>query len=232
MKNKQKGLPASKRKRIFIVDDHPLIREGLAQWIKRAPELEVCGEADSAAQAISLVERLKPDLVLVDISLKGGDGLELVKDLRALRPEQPILVLSMHDELLYAGRALSAGARGYIMKHAGGDRVVEGIREIFQGRIAVSPEMATSLLEECYGKGSRAGSPALGCLSDREFEVLQLIGQAKSNREIAEWLHLSPKTVETHRLNLMRKLKLKTPPQLLRFAMQFADEEVSGNLRG
>jgi DNA-binding NarL/FixJ family response regulator len=220
------------RKRIVIVDDHPLMREGVAQWIQRAPDLEVCGEAESAAQALSLVEKLKPDLVLTDISLTGRNGVELIKDLRVLRPGLPVLVLSMYEESLYAVRVLRAGARGYVMKRAGGDRVVEAIREVFQGRIALSPEMATHLLEEYSGRRPRSRRVVLPNLTDREFEVFQLIGEAKSNREIAEQLHLSLKTVETHRLSVMRKLKLKTQPELLRIALQYTEKEASGNLEG
>ena len=232
MKLKVKTPPTAQRKRILLVDDHPLMREGVVQWIQRAPELEVCGQAESAAEALSLVTKLKPDLVLTDISLTGRNGLELIKDLRALEPELPALVLSMHEESLYAGRALRAGARGYVMKRAGGDRVVEAIREVLQGRIAVSPEMATHLLEEYSGRRSRAGRTTLPNLTDREFEVFQLLGEAKSNREIADQLHLSPKTVETHRMNLMRKLKLKSAAELLRFALQYVEKEASGDWGG
>lgn len=224
MKPKSKILQAPRRRRILLVDDHPLMREGVAQWIKRAPELEVCGEAESATQAFSLAERLKPDLVLTDISLTGRNGLELIKDLHTLQADLPVLVLSMHDESLYAGRALRAGARGYVMKRAGGDRVVEAIREVLQGRIAVSPEMATHLLEEYSGRRSRSERTTLPKLTDREFEILQLLGEVKNNREMAEQLHLSPKTVETHRMNLMRKLKLKSAAELLRFALQYTEK--------
>jgi DNA-binding NarL/FixJ family response regulator len=230
MKPKPKTPPPPKRKGILLVDDHPLMREGVAQWIQRAPELEVCGQAESAAEALSLVEKLNPDLVLADISLTGRNGLELIKDLGALQPDLPILVLSMHDESLYAGRALRAGARGYIMKCAGGDRVVEAIREVLQGRIAVSPEMATRLLEDYSGRRSRSGRTTLPNLTDREFEVFQLCGEAKSNREIAEQLRLSPKTVETHRMNLTRKLKVNTPAELLRLALQYTEKESSSRL--
>ncbi len=232
MKPKTKTPAAPKRKRILVVDDHPLMREGVTQWIQRAPDLEVCGAAESAAQAISLAEQFQPDLVLTDISLSGRDGLELIKDLRALRPDLPVLVLSMHEESLYAGRALRAGARGYIMKRAGGDRVVEAIREVFQGRIAVSPELTTRLLEEYAGRGSRSGRVQLPNLTDREFEILQLIGQVKTNREIAQQLRLSQKTVETHRMNLMRKLKLKSANELLRFALQYVEKETTGDWEG
>ena len=220
------------RKRVLLVDDHPLLREGIAQWIQRAPDLEVCGQAGSAADALALAAKLKPDLVLADISLPGRDGLDLIKDLRASQPERLVLVLSMHEESLYAGRALRAGARGYLMKRAGGERVVQGIREVLQGRIVLSPEMATNLLEEYSGRRTRSGRASLPHLTDREFEVFQLLGEARSNREIAEQLHLSPKTVETHRLSLVRKLKIKSSAELMRFAIQYVEQEASGHGQG
>lgn len=232
MKPKAKTTPTPKRKRILVVDDHPLMREGVVQWIQRAPGLEVCGQAESAAQALALAGKLKPDLVLTDVSLTGRNGLELIKDLHAQRPDLPVLVLSMHDESLYAGRALRAGARGYLMKRAGGDRVVEAIGEVLSGRIALSPAMATQLLEEYSGGRSRSGRAVLPQLTDREFEIFQLFGEARSNREIAGQLHLSPKTVETHRMNLKRKFKLKSAAELLRFALQYTEQESSGRLEG
>jgi DNA-binding NarL/FixJ family response regulator len=228
MKRESSGRRTSARKRILLVDDHPLMREGVAQWIRRAHDLEICGETESAAGALSQAQRLRPDLVLTDIALPGRNGIELIKDLHAFHPQLPVLVLSMHDESLYAGRALRAGARGYLMKQVGGDRVVQGIREVLQGRIAVSPEMATHLLEEYSGRQPRSGRSPLPQLSDREFEVFQLLGEARTNREIAEQLHLSPKTVETHRLSLLRKLKLKTSAELMRFAIQYVEKEASG----
>jgi DNA-binding NarL/FixJ family response regulator len=232
MKPKAKTTSAPIRKRILVVDDHPLMREGVVQWIGRSPDLKVCCQAETAAQALAIAGKQKPDLVLTDISLPGRNGLELIKDLAVLQPGLPVLVLSMHDEALYAGRALRAGARGYVMKRAGGDRVVEAIREVLSGRIAVSPAMATQLLEEYSGRKSRSGRTVLPNLTDREFEILQLIGEAKTNREMAGQLHLSPKTVETHRMNLMRKLKLKTAAELLRFALQYTEKDSSGLLGG
>lgn len=232
VKTEHHPLAGTKRRRVLLVDDHPLMREGIAQWIQRTPDLEVCGQAESAAAALAMVEKLQPDLVLTDISLAGRNGLELIKDVAALGADLPVLVLSMHDEALYAGRALRAGARGYIMKRAGGDRVVDAIREVLLGRIALSREMETLLLEEYLGNRSRSGRTTLPNLTDREFEVLQQLGEAKSNREIAEQLHLSPKTVETHRVNLMRKLKLKKPAELLRFALQYVEKEASGDWPG
>jgi len=227
MKRSPKTSAAPPRKRILIVDDHPLMREGVTQWLKRASDLELCGESESAADVLLLVEKLKPDLVLMDISLEGRSGLELIKDLGVFRPELPVLVLTMHEESLYAWRALRAGARGYIVKRVGGMRVLEAIREVLRGRIAISPEMSTQLLEEYSGQQARSGRNTLPNLTDREFEVFQLIAVAKNNREIAEQLHLSRKTVETHRLNLMRKLKLETPVQLMRFAFQYVESQAA-----
>jgi len=201
------------------------MREGVVQWIQRTPDFEVSGQAESASQALTLAEKLKPDLVLTDISLTGRNGLELIKDLHALQPELPILVLSMHEESLYAGRALRAGARGYVMKSAGGEHLVEAIRATLDGRIVVSPRTATLLLEEYAGTEVRGSHASVSPLTDREFEVLQLFGEAKTNREIAGQLRLSPKTVETHRLHIMEKLRLTTAAELLRFALQFSDRE-------
>ena len=227
MKPKAKTPPPPRRQRILIVDDHPLMREGVIQWIQCTPDLEVCGSAESAAEGLVLAVQVKPDLVLTDISLTGRDGLDLIKDLRALRPELPVLVLSMHEESLYAARAIRAGARGYLMKRAGGERVVEAIREVLQGRIALSPAMGTRLLEEYAGRRSHSPRVPLANLTDREFQVLQLAGEVKSNREIAEQLHLSAKTIETHRVNLMRKLQLKNAAELVRFALQYVEKAAS-----
>lgn len=227
MKRVSKSPAAPGRKRVLLVDDHPLVREGIVQWIQRSPDLEVTCQAESASQALALAEKAKPDLVLTDISLPGRSGLELIKDLHALQPELPVLVLSMHEESLYAARALRAGARGYVMKSAGGEQVVDSIRAALQGRIVVSPKIATLLLEEYAGTPAVASQSAVPRLTDREFEVLQLFGDAKTNREIASQLHLSPKTVETHRLHIMDKLKLTNAAELLRFALQFTDREPS-----
>lgn len=232
MKDAPPSRRAAARKRILIVDDHPLMREGIAQWIRRRPELDVCGEAESTSAALHLIQKLKPDLLLTDISLPGRNGIELIKDVRALHPWLPVLVLSMHDEALYAGRALRAGARGYLMKQVGGDRVVQGILEALQGRIVVSAEMATHLLEEYSGRRPHSRHSPLPHLTDREFEVFQLMGEARSNREIADQLHISTKTVESHRLNLMRKFKLKAVSQLMRFAMQYTEKEAFGHWQG
>ena len=215
---------SNQRKRILVVDDHPLMREGIVQWIERTADLEVCCQAESREQALLILEKDRPDLVLTDISLTGGSGLDLIKDICVLFPGIPVLVLSMHEESLYAGRVLRAGARGYIMKRAGGERIVEAIHEVFRGGIALSRDMATHLLEEYSGRKARSNRTELPSLTDREFEIFQLIGEARTNREIAQQLRLSPKTVETHRINVMRKMKVKTTAELMRFALQYAEK--------
>jgi DNA-binding NarL/FixJ family response regulator len=210
---------APPRRRILVVDDHPLMREGVARWIERAPDMEVCGEAGTAAAGMALIDKLKPDLILIDLSMPGRSGLDFIRDLRDRHPALPVLVLSMHDEVLYAGRVLRAGASGYLMKGVGGNHVVKSIRDVLGGRIAVSPKMMSHLLQELSIPPSQTSRPEWPRLSDREFEILQLLGEARSTKEIAEQLHLSPKTVESHRLRLMRKLNLKTSAELLRHAI-------------
>jgi len=210
-------------KRILIVDDHPMMRTGLAQLIDNEPDLKVSAEADTAGQAINLVAKQKFDLALLDISLPDKNGLELIKDLRALRPELPILVVSMHDEMIFAERVLRAGGRGYIMKQEGGKKFLTAIRKVLAGQIFVSENMSASILEIFSGRQhENTGSPVRR-LSDREFEVFQLIGQGTGTRAIAEQLHLSIKTVEVHRTNIKKKLSLKGAPDLVRFATRWVD---------
>ena len=224
MITKRKAAKA-KQKRIFIVDDHPMMREGLAQLIAHETDLMVCGEADDAAQALEQIENLKPDLALVDITLRSTNGLELIKDLRIRAPDLAILVISMHDESLYAERVLRAGGRGYVMKQEGGKKLMEAIRHVLAGQIYVSEKMSARILE-IFSGGRRdgTGSP-VGRLTDREFEVFQLIGQGKGTREIAEHLHLSVKTVEVHRANIKEKLGIKSATDLVRFAVRWADAQ-------
>jgi len=217
-KSSQPSSPVPRR-RILVVDDHPLMREGVARWVERAPDLEVCGEADNAAAGLAMAGKLKPDLILIDLSMPGRSGLDFIRDLHARHPELLVLVLSMHDEVLYAGRVLRAGARGYLMKGVGGSHVVKSIRDVLDGRIAVSPKMMSQLLQEMSTPPSPGSHAEWPRLSDREFEILQLLGEARSTREIAEQLRLSPKTVESHRLRLMRKLNLKSSAELFRYAI-------------
>lgn len=209
-------------KRILIVEDHPLMREGIANWIDHDPDLEVCAQAGTAAEALGTMEKLKPDLVLCDITLAGRNGIELVKDLRALNPELPVVMLSMHDESVYALRAARAGASGYVMKRAGGAEVVAAVKQVLAGGTAFSSGVSKQMLEDLTGRARGRQSP-LAILTDREFEVLQLLGEGRTNREIAAQLNLSPKTVEVHRVNIRNKLKLKSTPELIRYAVHYAE---------
>lgn len=220
-KRAARGGPA--RKRILVVDDHPIFREGLLQSIGRQPDMMVCGEAENGAQALASIGRLKPDLVVADLSLPGKSGFELVKDIQAIHPDLPVLVLSMHDESLYVERVLRAGARGYIMKHERPKKLLEAIRQVLGGRTYVSEKMAARILDVFSGRRPlRSGMP-LEQLTDREFEILHLIGRGKNSHEIARELHLSVKTVDTHRSHLKDKLKLRSALQLTRYAVCWAE---------
>lgn len=212
------------KKKVLIVDDHPMMRQGLAQLIGHEPGLAVSSEAGTAAQALNSVAGRKPDLVLVDISLPDKSGLELIKNIQALHPDLPILVVSMHDETIYAERVLRAGARGYIMKQEGGKKLLEGIRQVLEGQIFVSDRISSKLLETLSGR-KRSGSSPVETLSDREFEVFQLIGQGRSSREVAQQLHLSVKTVEVHRANIRNKMLLKSGAELVRFAIRWMEAQ-------
>jgi DNA-binding NarL/FixJ family response regulator len=214
-------------KHIFIIDDHPMMRNGLAQLIGNERGLKVSGEADNAAQAMKVLASpaQEMDLVLCDISLPDKNGLELIKDIRALHPELPILVVSMHDELIYAERVLRAGGRGYIMKQEGGEKFIHAIRQVLAGQIYVSDKMSSRILEIFSGGGKSSSSSPVGKLSDREFEVFQLIGQGMGTRDVAEQLHLSIKTVEVHRANIKAKLEIKTATDLVRCAVRWADSQ-------
>ncbi len=214
---------ATAQRRVLIVDDHPIVRQGLRRMIEPEPDLVVCGEVQTEREARAAIRALSPDVVIVDISLAQGDGLELVRDVHAQRPELPMLVLSMHDELIYAQRLLAAGASGYIMKHAASDQLLIALRQVLNGEVYLSESLATNL-----GRGRVEGSPGSNSggdpierLSNRELQVLSLIGRGLSSREAAESLGLSVKTVETHRQSLKRKLNLATNAQLLQYAINW-----------
>jgi DNA-binding NarL/FixJ family response regulator len=207
------------------VDDHPLVRAGLVQLVRQEADLEVCGETGRAHHALELVARTKPDLVVVDIRLPGRDGLELIKDIKAHHPEMPVLVISMHDETLYADRALRAGARGYLMKQEGGPNIMRAIRRVLEGQIYVNPAIATQLLESLVASPSRGRGEPLRRLTDRELQVFERIGQGKGTRKISDELHLSIKTVEAHRANIKRKLKIDDAIGLVRYAVKWAEAE-------
>jgi DNA-binding NarL/FixJ family response regulator len=208
-------------KRIVIVDDHPLFRKGLEQLIHSDGAFAVSGEAGTASEGMDVIRKLGPDLVIVDLSLPGANGIELIKNIRAEFPKLPILVLSMHDESLYAVRALRAGAQGYVMKHEAMASVVQAIHEVFSGRPYLSPAMAAQVITK-FAYGHVEGEPdPTERLSDRELEILELIGKGVEVRQIAKLLHLSPKTVETHRAHIKEKLQLKNSREVARFALQW-----------
>ena len=215
-------------KKILLVDDHPLMRKGLAMTLEIEPDLNVYSQVPSAEEAIDTVNREVPDIAIVDISLPGMSGIELIKHLLALHPDLPILIVSRHDETLYAERAIRAGARGYIMKLEAGDVIVKAVRRVLKGGIYVSDEINERLLMGMMsGRGSIAESP-LEILSDRELEVFELTGRGLGTREIAERLHLSVKTVESYRARIKTKLNLGTATELVQHAVQWVGSEKAG----
>jgi DNA-binding NarL/FixJ family response regulator len=220
-----KSAPPAQKKRIVIVDDHPLFRKGLEQLINSAGAFSVCGEAGDVGTAMTVIRQKKPDLVIVDLSLPGANGIELIKNIRAEFQKIPVLTLSMHDESLYALRALRAGAQGYVMKQEALENVITAIRELFSGRPYLSPAMsATVIAKFAHGPGE-ASADVVDKLSDRELEILELIGKGRDVREIAKLLHLSPKTVETHRAHIKEKLNLPNARQVARFAVQWIGQK-------
>jgi DNA-binding NarL/FixJ family response regulator len=209
------------KKRLLLVDDHPLMRRGQADLLNREPDFEVCGEAGTAREALAAVAKLKPDLVIMDMALPDKDGLELLKDLLALQPDLPVLAMSLQDETIYAPRVLRAGGRGYIMKAEGPELLAAAIRTVLAGQVALSPRMSAKMLESMVGPMGQAGAEPEAKLSDRELEVLRLFGEGWSTDEIAQRLHLSPKTVDVHRANMKQKLGLKTTPEFQRYAIRW-----------
>jgi DNA-binding NarL/FixJ family response regulator len=217
------GPVASKKKvrRVLIVDDHPIVRQGLRRLIDQEEDLSVCGEAETVRDARSAIKDLNPDAIIVDISLKQGDGIELVRDARAHYPTLPILVLSMHDETIYAERMLSAGANGYIMKQAASEQFLVAVRRVLEGGIYVSEAVGNSMIQKFASGGSYISSNPIDRLSNRELQILHLIGKGSSTRETAEALNLSIKTVESHRQRIKRKLNLTTGAQLVQYAVNW-----------
>ncbi len=207
--------------RIFIVDDHPIVRQGLALLINREPDLAVCGDAEEARSALCGIEELKPNLVVLDISLNGPDGLDLLKNIRARDPHLPVLILSMMDELLYAERGLRAGANGYIMKQQATEQVLVAIRRILGGEVYVSERIANKMLHHFVGGSPAAQSSPIADLTDRELEVFRLIGEGHGTRQIADELHLSIKTVESYQAHIKDKLLLKNGRELVQRAIQW-----------
>jgi DNA-binding NarL/FixJ family response regulator len=217
------------RTRVLLVDDHPLLRQGMAAIINEEPDLVVCGEADGVRSAIAVANESRPDVALIDLSIRDGDGLELLRELRNRFPDLRMLVLSMYDETVYAERALRAGARGYIMKAEAAKTVMTAIRRVLRGETYMSPQMSSRLTER-----DRLSVPAVGAatercgserLSDREMQVLRCVGRGLSTREIAEELFISVKTVEAHREHIKGKLSLRSSGELLRFAIEHSRVE-------
>jgi DNA-binding NarL/FixJ family response regulator len=225
MKRPPPPSPAPARKRVLIVDDHPFMRAGIAQLIDRQPELCTAGEAGSPAEALQRLAAGDIDLLLTDMTMPGRSGFEFMKDVHALYPDLPVLVVSMHDETVYAERALRAGARGYIMKEAGGENLLTAIRQILTGYVYVSPRMSALLLDSFSGRKTRDANSPFGVLTDREFEIYQLIGKGRNTREIATQLGLSTKTVDVHRSNLKSKLGVKDMTALVRHAVHWLETQ-------
>jgi DNA-binding NarL/FixJ family response regulator len=228
MNDLPKSEEASSRKRLMVVDDHPMSREGIIRWIRNEPDLEVCYEAQTASEALEAVIAAKPHLVLTDITLPGKSGLELIKDIRAIAPDLPVLVISMHDEKLYAERVLRAGANGYVTKEERGETIILAIRHILAGQIYLSQRMQGRVLQTLVAGRHPAVRSGIGQLSNREFEIFELVGQGLSTLQIARRLHLSSKTVDAHRANIKAKLDLKTTAQLISYAATWAAHEVTG----
>ncbi len=225
--NSGKKKPATKT-HILIVDDHPMMREGLAQLIGNQPDMAVCGQAGDAREGLEKVKLLKPNLVLVDIALPGRNGLELIKDIQALEAGVSVLVLSMHDESLYAERVLRAGGRGYVMKQEGGKKIMEAIRQIAAGQIFLSEKMSAKILEIFSGRRPEEGHSPVETLTDREFQIFQSIGRGLETKDLAKELNVSPKTIEVHRANIKAKLRVKSMSELIRYAVRWVDSEKQG----
>jgi DNA-binding NarL/FixJ family response regulator len=220
---RKQTVTAKQKNRIFIVDDHPIVRKGLAQLINQEEDLVICGEADNAETALEALKKVKPDLAIVDISLRGIDGFELTRLIRARFDNIPVLVISMHDESLFAERALRVGARGYIMKQEAIEKMMEAIRKVLRGELYVSERVSANIVKRFVdGKAEGVSSPE-ELLSDREMEVFQLIGQGFGTRQIAEQLHVSVKTVETYRANIKEKLNLKNATELMKHAVHWIE---------
>ena len=219
--NKTRSNPSVPKCKVFLVDDHPIVRQGLALLIDRETDLMVCGEADGAMSALQAIREAAPDFVVLDISLDGPDGLELLKTLRVGYPNLPVLVLSMHDETVYAERALRAGANGYIMKQEATDRVLTAIRHILGGDVYLSDRLTKRMLQQ-FVNGSVSPRDPLAKLSDRELEVYRLIGAGHSTRQIADELHVSTKTVESYQAHIKEKLALRNARELVQHAVEWS----------
>jgi DNA-binding NarL/FixJ family response regulator len=216
---------AGVKKRILVVDDHPIIRRGLALMVDAEADLVVCGEAEDASGAMLVMASARPDVLILDISLNGPDGLDLLKNIRTTNPSLPVLILSMHDESIYAERALRAGANGYIMKQEATERVLIALRRILNGEIYVSERIANKMLKHYITGTGTMKSSSISDLSDRELEVFRLIGEGHGTRQIAKELHLSIKTVESYQAHIKDKLSLHSGRELMQHAIQWSMNE-------
>jgi DNA-binding NarL/FixJ family response regulator len=217
-------MPAPKPAQVFIVDDHPLVREWLANLLRQQPDLVVCGQAEDAAGALAAITKQPPDVAIVDLSLKTGSGLDLIKDLRVMHPDVAVIVLSMHEEIFYAERALRAGARGYVMKRESTGQIIDAIRQVRAGRIYANPEVLGRLAERLVGRASAIRGTVEG-LSDRELEVFRRLGRGETTRQIASELNVSIKTVQAYCARIKEKLGLPSGAQLVREAVRWVEEE-------
>lgn len=220
-----KKTPPSQKTRVFLVDDHPIVRRGLHFLIGLEPDLVVCGEADSRSAALEQIPKARPEVVVVDLALKNSSGLELVKDLRERFPKLKVLVFTMHDEPIYAERVLKAGAHGYVTKEEGAEKAVEAIRQVLRGKPYLTGRIAERMLETMTGFGRSQTAGTVESLSDRELEVLGLIGKGLGSSEIARRLNLSVKTIESHREHIKAKLGLQRATELVRYAFNWVQRE-------
>lgn len=217
--------PKPTRAKILIVDDHPTMREGLIRVIEREADLQICGETGNARQALEIVESSTPDLVLLDLSLGKDNGIELIKDLRIRHPLLQVLVHSMHEDSVYAGRALRAGARGYVTKSEPPGNILQAIREVLEGEIYLNPALTKEVLHTLVADDHQKGASPFGVLSDREFEVFEMMGKGFVTKEIAATLHLSQKTVQAHRDHIREKMGFTDAASLLRFAIRWTEAQ-------
>jgi DNA-binding NarL/FixJ family response regulator len=221
MASKAQFAPETKRFRVLLVDDHPIVRQGLALLIDREGDLSVCGEAEGAHSAFHAISTLRPDIVLLDISLSGPDGLDVLKEIRVKSANLPVLMLSMHDETIYAERAMRAGANGYIMKQEATEKVLVAIRRILQGGVYLSDRLTNTMLQQFVHGASAAKKSPLVSLTDRELEVFRLIGEGHGTRQIADELHLSVKTIESYQAHIKEKLSLRNARELVQHAIEW-----------
>jgi DNA-binding NarL/FixJ family response regulator len=222
---KNKDKTSENKTQVLIVDDHPVVRDGLTTIINHERDLNVCGEANDAHQALKAITELKPEVVVVDISLKNSDGIELTKNIKAGYPKLSVIVLSIHDESVYAERALLAGAKAYLMKDAASENIVRAIRTVLSGEIYVSNTISKKFLHKIAGDKTSTFKTPIENLSDREFEIFRLIGEGFKASQIAKQLHLSTKTIETYRSRIKEKLNLPNAAELLQYSIKWAKSQ-------